>query len=200
MGSFSQKLRIPSPKNLSGYGSISGHNAIYLNPRKHYCNLWRDGQDLTGSRAAYAALITPEETGIPRTFSGDINISGLINNVALPGIIPQTPANLPLSPYKFQEPPKRNDFEIRYELYHQLTWSRSPSTGVIDYYVYRNESKVPMLGNSIFAYTDYNRKKRTDYTYAITAFHSSGNDKFLLSLYRKRKGSIVLCKIKEFKS
>lgn len=81
-----------------------------------------------------------------------------------------------LPPSNLQGKQKKNDFGLEYELYNQLTWSPSPSADTSGYFVYRDGKKIATLDASTYTYQDHNRKKGVTYTYAITAFNSSGGE------------------------
>lgn len=78
------------------------------------------------------------------------------------------------SPSNLQGKQKKNDFGLQYELYNQLIWTPSPSTGVLGYNIYRNGQKIGTVNASTHRYKDHNRKKGVSYLYAITAFNSEG--------------------------
>ncbi len=68
---------------------------------------------------------------------------------------------------------KKNDFGFEYEYYNQLSWL--PSLSEIDgYSIYRNGTKIAEVDSSTLKYQDHNREKGQSYTYAVTAFNSSG--------------------------
>ena len=71
---------------------------------------------------------------------------------------------------------EKNDFAMQYELYNQLNWTPSPSSGVVGYFIYRDGVKIASVDASTYAYQDHNRKKGASYLYAITAFNTSGNE------------------------
>lgn len=67
---------------------------------------------------------------------------------------------------------KKNDFGLQYELFNELTWTPSPSTDIVGYYIYRDGEKIASVkGNT---YQDHNRKKGVSYSYAVTAFNTDG--------------------------
>lgn len=71
---------------------------------------------------------------------------------------------------------KKNDFGLAYELYNQLTWTASPSPETTGYFIYRDESKIATVSASTHVYKDHHRKKGVSYSYAITAFDSTGDE------------------------
>lgn len=77
-------------------------------------------------------------------------------------------------PSNLQGQQKKNDFGLVYELYNRLSWAFSPSLDVSGYYVYRDGEKIATVGATTNSYQDNNRKKGVSYTYAVTAFNSSG--------------------------
>lgn len=79
-------------------------------------------------------------------------------------------------PSNFQGKQKKNDFGFEYELYNELTWTPSPSTEVIGYFIYRNGNKIATVDASTYTYQDHRRKKGASYTYAITAFDSDNSE------------------------
>jgi hypothetical protein len=80
------------------------------------------------------------------------------------------------SPSNLQGNQKKNDFGLQYELYNQLIWTPSPSTGVVGYFIYRDGKKIGTVNASTYSYQDQNRKKGVSYIYAITAFNSAGSE------------------------
>jgi len=80
------------------------------------------------------------------------------------------------SPSNFQGKQKKNDFGLQYELYNGLRWTLSPSPEVIGYFVYRDGEKIATVGASTQGYEDHNRKKGISYTYALTAYNSTGDE------------------------
>ena len=86
------------------------------------------------------------------------------------------PENILQPPSNLQGKQKKNDFGFEYELYNQLSWTSSPSLEVIGYFVYRDGKEIATVNPSAHSYQDHNRKKGVSYTYAITAFNSSGSE------------------------
>ena len=85
------------------------------------------------------------------------------------GFAPAPPSNL-------QGKQKKNDFGLQYELYNQLIWTPSPSTGVTGYFIYRDGIKIATVDASTYTYQDHNRRMGVTYTYAITSFNSLGSE------------------------
>jgi hypothetical protein len=79
-------------------------------------------------------------------------------------------------PLDLQGRQKKNDFGLAYEFYNQLTWVLSPSSDVAGYFIYRDGTKIAFVDASTLTYADHNRKKGSSYTYAVTAFNSSGSE------------------------
>lgn len=84
------------------------------------------------------------------------------------------PSLAPTPPSNLQGGQKKNDFVLMYELYNQLTWTPSPSVGVIGYYIYRDGVKIATVDATTYTYQDHNRKKGVSYSYAVSAFDSGG--------------------------
>ena len=121
-------------------------------------------------------------------------ITGTFNSVIFTGATPNYSLSyLPLeSPtflqftflgYPSLQPPsnlegrqKSNDFGLEYELYNQLTWTPSPSSGVIGYFIYRDGKKIATVNGSTNIYQDPNRKKGASHLYAVTAFNAGGDE------------------------
>lgn len=79
-------------------------------------------------------------------------------------------------PANLQGSRKVNDFGLVYEYYNQLVWTPSPSEGVAGYFVYRDGVKIGTVNAATYSYQDHNRPKGVPFTYAITAFNSSGDE------------------------
>jgi hypothetical protein len=82
---------------------------------------------------------------------------------------PPPPINPLESPSNLQGKQNKNNAGFQYELYNQLTWTPSPSTGIIGYFIYRDGKKIATVDPFTYTYIDHNRKKGISYTYAITA-------------------------------
>jgi Tfp pilus assembly protein PilX len=59
-------------------------------------------------------------------------------------------------------------------LYNQLTWTRSSSTGVTGYAIYRDGIKIATLKSSSSLYRDHNRPRGGTAVYTVVAFDASG--------------------------
>lgn len=79
-------------------------------------------------------------------------------------------------PSNLQGKQKQNNFGFVYELYNQLSWTASPSSEIAGYYIYRDGSKIATVNASTYTYQDHERKKGTSYSYAVTAFNTSGSE------------------------
>lgn len=79
-------------------------------------------------------------------------------------------------PLNLQGKQKKNGFGWEYELYNQLTWTRSPSVDVAGYCIYRDGMKIATVNATTYSYLDHHRKRGISYTYALTAFNSEGSE------------------------
>lgn len=85
------------------------------------------------------------------------------------------PTNLE-APTNLEGKQKKNEFASQYELYNQLMWTPSLSTGVVGYFIYRDGQKIGTVNATTYSYQDHNRKKGASYIYAITAFNLEGSE------------------------
>lgn len=85
-------------------------------------------------------------------------------------------ANLIQPATSFQGTQKRNNFGLMYELYNQLTWSLSQTSGIAGYYLYRDGKKIATLGPLANSYQDHNRPRGVPFVYSLVAFDNNGND------------------------
>jgi hypothetical protein len=76
---------------------------------------------------------------------------------------------------RFQGTQQENNFGLEYELYSQLTWTASPSSGVAGYFVYRDDVKIATVSAATRSYEDHNRSQNVSYVYALVAFDADGN-------------------------
>jgi len=79
------------------------------------------------------------------------------------------------SPSNLQGTQKKNNFGFEYELYNQLTWTRSPSPKVAGYVIYRDGKKIATVGASTRLYQDHNRPRGIFSVYSVVAFDGDGN-------------------------
>lgn len=96
-----------------------------------------------------------------------------LNFLGFPDILP--PATL-------QGKQKKNDFGLQFELYNQLNWTASPSTDIAGYNIYRDGKKIATVNASTYTYRDNNRKKGISYSYAVTAFSTTGSESSPISI------------------
>ncbi len=136
-----------------------------------------------------------DSNAIPGTYTilTSANISGTFDSVTFTGTTPNYSLTyLPLGdpayvqfdflgypstlepPSNFQGNQKKNDFGLMYELYNQLTWTLSSSSGVTGYFIYRDGNKIATVNASTSIYKDHNRKQGVSYTYGITSINSEG--------------------------
>lgn len=160
--------------SLTGSGSLAGILEIDL-----------DSGALPGS---YTVLSS--SGGITGTFDS-VTFTGTTPNYSLAYLPSGSPTfvqfnflgypNLLEPPSNLQGTQKKNDFGLEYELYNQLTWTPSPSSGVANYFVYRDGEKIATVDAATSLYTDHNRKKTISYTYSITAVNSEGSESSAVS-------------------
>jgi hypothetical protein len=79
------------------------------------------------------------------------------------------------SPSNFQGEQKKNNFGLEYELYNQLAWSPSTSSGVAGYLIYRDGKQIAMVDASTYTYQDHNRPRGVSSVYSLIAFDSNDN-------------------------
>lgn len=89
---------------------------------------------------------------------------------------PPPPLAPPNPPSSLQGKQKKNDFGFEYELYNQLKWTPSPTSGVIGYFIYRDGVKIAEVDASTHSYQDHHRKRGASYSYAITAYSPEGGE------------------------
>lgn len=163
-----------SAVNVTGPASLAGILEIDLNPN--------------ANPGIYILLTSSELTG---TFDS-VTFTGPTPNYTLSYITNTNPMLVELDflgypasilpPTNFQGKQKKNNFGFVYELYNQLTWTPSLSPEVIGYIVYREGKKIATVDSSIYVYKDHNRKKGVTYSYAITAFNSTGSQSIPVSI------------------
>ncbi len=136
--------------------------------------------DANAQPGTYTILTSSEITG---TFDS-VTFAGPTPNYTLTYITNTNPMSVqfdflgfgPNPPSNLQGKQKKNDFGLEYELYNQLTWTPSQSSGVIGYYIYRDGTKIAEVDATKGSYQDHNRKKGVSYTYEVTAYDSEGNE------------------------
>jgi hypothetical protein len=154
----------PSVVAVTGPASLAGTLEIALDPNAQpgtYTILTSSAITGTFDLVTFAGTTPNYSLTYNPTFV-QFNFSGYPNPL-------EPPSNL-------QGTQKKNDFRLQYELYNQLAWTSSPSSGVVGYFIYRDGSKIASVNASIRTYQDHNRKKGVSYTYAITAFNSTGGE------------------------
>lgn len=80
-----------------------------------------------------------------------------------------------LPPSNFSGKQKKNNFGLEYELYNQLKWTLSRSSGIVGYYLSRDGERIATLRASTTTYQDHNRPRGVPCEYSLVAFDSNGN-------------------------
>lgn len=102
-----------------------------------------------------------------------------LNAFSAPVGIAITPVSAPTN---FQGKQKNNRFAFESELFNVLTWSPSPSPGVVSYNLYRNGVLIAnILASEPLKFKDHNRNKRVTDVYNVTAVFANGVQSFISS-------------------
>lgn len=151
---------------------------------------------VTGSASLAGTLeIALDPSALPGTYTilTSSGITGTFDTVTFTGTVPNyTLFYLPVEsptfvqfdflgyadpvepPSNFKGEKKHNNFGFEYELYTQLTWTPSTSSGVTGYYIYSGETKVATVSASTNAYQVHNQPFGV-LQYSLVAFNGNGD-------------------------
>ncbi len=85
-----------------------------------------------------------------------------------------SPTNILQPPTNLQGKQKKNNFGFAYELYNQLSWTPSSSSGVTGYFVYRDGERIATVDASTYVYKDHHRPRGVSSVYSLVAYDGSG--------------------------